>query len=332
MLLSVFKKFKKTISIGIVVCLLSTNSSACVPTTGGMPQIAVSLCHTCMFPMSIGGIQIAQGPMPDPNSTIASPVCVCLDPFPRVGIPIAFFEPSRLIEIVSDPYCFPTLGFGLTTSAGLLGGSKQSGGTSSKRTFMQAHYMIFPVYALLEIVTDIGCLDNSLTDVAYITEPDPLWNSDTLSAFIQPEALLFGNPVTNLVCVADSIASSVFMPLNPLFWCMGSWGNVYPLTGSQPTKDSFVADTSGIAAKLIYKLHRELILWGSVGTAGLCGHFPMPIWMKSAYRLQIMSPIPHPIGHVIGQSGLLWDTTKNTPTTMDNFGYVLFKKRDCCVL
>ena len=321
------------LSIGLFFLLNSnTPVKACGANPSAIPQILATMCHMCIFPLSVSGIQLMQGNMPDPSHMVGSPVCICTDPFPRVGIPVGYFEPSRLIDVVSDPYCFPTLGVnGGTPSA--LSGSRSGGqgtGTTSKKTFMQVHYLIFPAYAMMEIATDFICMDTGGVDAAYISEVDPTWQDDTLAAFQQPDALLFGNPISNLACIADSTASAFFSPLDPLFWCMGSWGNAYPLTGSKPTSDSYMQDVAGIAAKAIYKLHRDLILWGTFGQAGLCGRYPMPIWIKTAYRLQPVIPVPNPIATVIGQSGLLWDWGKNPPMTFDNFGFMLFKRRECC--
>ena len=321
---------KKLIAtILFTLSLYNVNVKACVPNPTATAQIIATMCHSCVFPLSVGGVQLIQGVMPDPSTIVSSPICVCNDPFPRIGIPVSFFEPSRIIEVVSVPFCFSSLGIPAPPNPAL-SGTKPSGGTSTKNTFMQVHYMIFPVYALMEIATDFVCLQVSATDYAYISEVDPTWQDDTLAAFLNPEALLFGNPISNLACIADSVSSSVYFPLDPLFWCMGSWGNAYPLTGHKDTSGDFIQDTAAIAARMIYKLHRELVLWGSWGQAGLCGYYPMPIWRKTPYRLQPILPIPHPIGIVIGQTGLVWSMFKNIPMSFDNFAYMLFKKRECC--
>ncbi|MDZ7818224.1 MAG: TraU family protein [Aliarcobacter sp.] len=68
-----------------------------------------------------------------------------------------------------------------------------------------------------------------------------------------------------------------------------------------------------MAASLIYKLHRQLILWGSWGQAGLCGYYPAPIWRKSAYRLQIVTPILSPYAKTTGTTGMMWSFGENPP-------------------
>ncbi|WP_141050767.1 TraU family protein [Aliarcobacter cryaerophilus] len=316
----------------IYIFLLSTQVNlfaVCTPTGALTVDIILKADYTAMFPLRIAGIPIVPGRIQDVGGSVSSPICICKDPIPRIGIPVSFFEPSRLIEVVKDPYCFPSMGFGLTTSGGTLGGTSGDDGSGNQSTFYQAHYYIFPIYALLELLTDFICLQMTGFDMAYLTEVDPLWNNDTLSAILNPEALLFGNPVSNLACIADAVTSAVFEPIDALFWCKGSWGNAYPLTG-QTGGDGYVEGGASVAASLIYKLHRQLVLWGSWGQAGLCGYYPAPIWRKSAYRLQIVTPIPSLYATTIGTTGMLWSFGKNPPFVGDNFSYLLFKKRECC--
>ena len=317
-------------SIFIFLIFMQVNLFAvCAPTGALTVDIILKADYTAMFPLRIAGIPIVPGRIQDVGGSVSSPICICKDPIPRIGIPVSFFEPSRLIEVVKDPYCFPSMGFGLTTSGGALGGTSGDDGSGNQSTFYQAHYYIFPIYALLELLTDFICLQMTGFDMAYLTEVDPLWNNDTLSAILNPEALLFGNPVSNLACIADAVTSAVFEPIDALFWCKDSWGNAYPLTG-QTGGDGYVEGGASVAASLIYKLHRQLVLWGSWGQAGLCGYYPAPIWRKSAYRLQIVTPIPSLYATTIGTTGMLWSFGKNPPFVGDNFSYLLFKKRECC--
>ena len=91
--------YKKIIlSIGLIA-LLGNNApvKACGANPSAIPQILATMCHMCVFPLSIAGIQAVQGNMPDPSHMVGSPVCICTDPFPRVGIPVGFFEPSSAL-------------------------------------------------------------------------------------------------------------------------------------------------------------------------------------------------------------------------------------------
>lgn len=316
----------------ILTIFLSINLYAvCSPTGALTIDIVTKADYTAMFPLKVAGIPLAHGRIPDAFSSVVSPICICPAPppvFKRIGFPVGFYEPNKLIEVVKDPYCFPLMGFGLTSSSGTIGGTSGEG-VGNQSTFFQGHFYHFPLYAIIGLFVDWMCVENGDFDVAYITEIDPLWNDDTLSAIINPEALLFGNPIANLACMADSISSQVYIPLDILFWCKGSWGNAYPLTG-QTGSDGYVEASASVAASLIYKLHRQLITWASWGY--LCSKYPAPIWTKSAYRLQIVSPIPSPYATTIGTTGMMWSFGKNPPFIGDNFGYLVFKKRECCGL
>lgn len=324
---------KSKFSIFILLLILQIELSAvCKPTGALTVDIVAKADYTAMFPLKVSGITLARGRIPDAFSSVNSPICICPAPppiFQRIGLPVGFYEPSKLIEVVKDPYCFPLMGFGSSGGDdGTLAGTSGDDGIGNQSTFFQGHFYHFPVYALLGMFVDWACVESSDFDLAYITEVDPLWNNDTLSAIINPEALLFGNPITNLACMADSVsAATANIPLDILFWCKGSWGNAYPLTG-QTGGDGYVEASASVASSLIYKLHRQLISWASWGY--LCSKYPAPIWTKSAYRLQIVSPIQSPYASVIGTTGTLWSFGKNPPFVGDNFGYLIFKKRECC--
>ena len=304
----------------------------CYPNPAQMMTNIMFTCYACMLPLRIAGVTVAPGIMPDPMGSVGSPICMCPAPPPimvRIGIPVSFYEPSRLIDTVKDPYCFEGLGIGIPMSViqqGVKGNGEED---NNKHSFFQAHEVIYPVYSILELLTDFICLEITGVDVAYMTEVDPLWQDDMLTALIQPEALLFGNPITNLACMADSISSIANITLDPLFWCKGSWGNAYPMTGRVVSGDYLTAAASA-GAELIYKLHRQLIMWGSWGQLGLCGYYPAPIWRKSAYRMQLIAPVPHPMAMSIGHTGMFWEAGKNIPMIGTNFSFMLFKKRECC--
>ena len=85
---------------------------ACVP---GPPMNPVTdICWDCAFPLTIAGLTIIPGSYvnnwPDESNL---PFCTCPAPPPlfiRIGIPIGFWEPARMVETCEVPYCFPSLG------------------------------------------------------------------------------------------------------------------------------------------------------------------------------------------------------------------------------
>jgi conjugal transfer pilus assembly protein TraU len=324
--------------IGLLACVLllsaASTASAGAVCAGSFLNPITDVCWHCILPIKLGGVTVMPG---DPDTLDLSnlPACACPSPAgPRPGIPYSFWEPARYIETVKDPYCFPSLGVGLTNpSPGFLGGGvkKPSFGHS---TFAQAHYFIFPVWAMVEIAVNSVCVENTGFDVAYITEVDPLWNDDLVMAMIEPESILFANPVAQLACVADAVSSNIGLPLSPLFWCMGSWGSAYPITGHHASAD-YVQGNASIAAKTIYKMGRELLLLDTA--VALCAAVPTPIWIKQNYRLQLAKPVRDYMCHPIGRSGMLWEYGKNPPwgaagNSADNFLWMIFRKRSCCAM
>jgi len=302
----------------------------CIQDPSALATALFKLDYSAILPISIGGIPVAKGRMPDSINRVVKPICIC--PFPppifiRIGIPIGYFNPDRMIDAVKAPYCFASLGISID---GVYGNAGVQGDKEGEHTFFQAHMLFFAPFEMLGILTDSVCFQapNEL-DIGYMTEIDPMWNDDTLAALIQPEALLFGNPVTNLACMADSISAQADYANPALFWCKGSWGNAYPMTGRVVAND-LVQSSASVAAELIYKLHRQMQMWATWGEAALCSKYPAPIWQKDAYRMQLLTPIPHPAAMAIGKTGILWSFSKNPPFKGDNFGYIIFRKKDCC--
>lgn len=323
----------KKILLSIVLVMVLTQSAGAV-CTGNFLNPITEVCWHCIFPIKIAGITIFPSDLPDAPDPADAPVCACPAPPPifwRIGIPISFYEPARFIETVKDPYCFPSLGFGMSSPAsGFLAGDSsgsRQGSRADVTTFQQAHYFIFPVWAMLGLLVDFICVEQSGFDLAYLTEVDPLWNDDLLSFIINPEALLFANPAAQISCIADSVAANAGLPLSPLFWCMGSWGSSYPLSG-RIDSSNYVQANAAVAARMIYKLSRELLICDT--GIDLCGCVPTPIWVKHNYRMHIAKPVQDSTCHPIGRSSLIWGAAKNPPYRGDNFLWMVFRKRACC--
>jgi conjugal transfer pilus assembly protein TraU len=288
------------------------------------------VCWHCIFPIKIAGIVVYGGTQEDAPDPAVSPLCICPAPppvFVRVGIPLSFWEPAQYIETVKDPFCFPGLGTGFENpSSGFYAGDSSSS-DEAYSTFAQAHYFIFPVWSMLELMVDSVCVETSGFDLAYMTEIDPLWNDDMLSAYINPEAALFGNIVTQLACMPDAVAANAGFPLSPLFWCMGSWGSAYPMTGTMDY-DEDVQAHAAIASRFIYKLARQMLICDT--GINLCSCVPTPLWVKHNYKMHITKPVRDVTCHPIGRSSLIWGAGKNPPYEGDNFLWMIFRKRACC--
>lgn len=295
------------------------------------------VCWKCIFPFKVGGRTLkTYDDMSDFTAdTVRSSVCLCKNP-PTLGVPVSFWEPARLADTVKDPYCFTALGASLSPSdLGFLGGghSEQSNTIEQDSTFAQAHWYIFAVWNMLDLFMDFPCLSAEEFDLAYITEVDPMWNDDILAAIISPEVLLFANPIAQIACIADSLAANVGFPLDTLFWCQGSWGSTYPITG-HVNSSNYTQANAAAASRMIFKLGREGLLWDT--GISYCGRVWTPVWVKSNYRMHISKPVKASTCNPIGRSSLFWGSLKNPPfgaggNSGDNFMWTIFRKKTCCV-
>lgn len=324
-----------------VSALAPKKAEAAPVCTGKFVNPITDVCWSCMFPMSVGGLPVWPGTRPD-TSNPDLPVCACATPVPRIGVAVGFWEPVRLADVTMRPFCFVNLG-GLNLSPGLNIGQKQlrkvmpKGGGNQMTGGWNVHWYMYPLVSWMQIVVDFLCLEYSGgMDIAYISELDPLWQDSELTTILNPEAAIFANPLAVAACAADCAASTAKLPLDPLFWCSGCQGTMYPLNGNVAAQWGHVQGSRLALTRFMLKLHRQGILWGSMGSNGLCAKYPMPIMRKSQYRLQLTNPIPGtfgvdacpPIGAATNLSGAL----KVVPGIGEDMGYLVWRKRNCCAL
>lgn len=330
----------------IAAVLLMPTASKANPAAAGACEVAVhggsSLVQVVstsimtlynVFPIRIGGVPLDFFPgTEDFASTSNIPICFCLTPVPRPGIKVSLWEPLSLIEPTAIPYCSPTIGMGLPISVGMGAASfGQNDSDISKHTnTYQAHYIKYPVFKLLSLFMDFVCLESSGgLDYLYITELDPLWQNDIWAAIIGPEAFLVANPIAEMACMVDAVTSAVGFPLDPLWWCLGSWNGTFPMTQTNKGTTAMQAQAA-ISARMLMKLHRQLMLWGSIGEAGLCQQFPMPIMQKSQYGIFPLYPMSWPFRIPIGRSGVIWEAGHENPANQHAGVWAVYRKRDCC--
>lgn len=323
------KSYISVFSAAVALLVMGSASVQASPCPSGIINPISDISWQCIFPIRIGGLSIGpNNDTPDPGASTPNVICSCgSGPSLRVGLGISLWEPARIIDTVSDPYCMMPLGTKLMSTGGKLGGaySREQG---RSKAFQQMHYYLFPAWNILGFFYDIPCIAEREFDVAMMTEIVPTWNNEILALLINPEAILFANPVSNLACSADSMGALSGKPVNALFWCMGSWGNAYPLAGSITSTD-YVAANAGLAARGIYMMGRLGLLKESSSDGCYTG--PAPIWSKDRYKLQLMKPVRDSGCRPIGQTGLLWSQFKHPPASGDNFSWMIFRRLNCCV-
>ncbi|MGP9437880.1 conjugal transfer pilus assembly protein TraU (plasmid) [Rahnella aceris] len=292
------------------------------------------VCWKCLFPMTLGSIQLASGSHPDtPNP--ASPIQLCpYGIFYRLGLAIGFWEPVALTDVTREPGVMVNMG-GFKIDLGRTGTG--TGGQSDKPSpgaFYHVHWYKYPLIYWLNIITSTGCMQTGDMDIAYLSEVDPLWNDSTLSMIINPEVSLFSNLLAQGACAADSIASTAGVPLDPLFWCAGAQGSMYPFTGYTSNEFSPLEASVLVSERMAFKLHREGLVMETVGAdVAVCYEYPSPIIPKSRWRYQMVNMYPEASDcHPFGTTTQLWGPVHNAPTSKKNFGYLLWRKRNCAYL
>ncbi|BBM67916.1 plasmid transfer protein (plasmid) [Vibrio alfacsensis] len=291
-----------------------------------------------MYPIRLAGINISPSGSGAPHDATKKAFCACED---DLGIAVpgftqSMYEPARLIELVREPDCMMTLGgaeMGMTDGRmrGTTGKNEQEDGEGAQNAFWHYHYFAYPLLLMLEMLVPNRCGDGFMSmDLLYVSELDPTWNDAELAAFANPEAALFGNPISLASCLADGAAAAVGKSMDELFWCAGAWGALYPLSGFVSTKSSIATKTSLLATRSVAALHRRLLARKTTGDDALCDSPIFPTIPKSQYKMNMMYPVAERRDtHEIGEPSLQWGEWRNIPSQEDAI-YMLWRFNDCC--
>ena len=322
--------------------LLLTFSSAFCKCVGRFVNPATDICWSCLFPITIGGLKVS--PSGEDTSNPRQIICMCGSPVPRAGIPISFWEPVRMVDVTRTKFCMVNMGGISIGGDSVRGHGTVDSGTAGgrKRSFYQVHYYVYPVIHWLELLVNFGCLETTTFDVAYITEFDPMWNDDETAFVLNPEAAIFGNPIAQAACAADSVAATSGFPLDSMFWCAGCQGSMYPFVGTVGDHIGGVQASLLLVSRMLAKLHREGLARGTSvsSTSGLndnklCKPYLMPIISKSQYKQQMLYPSATTGNggcRPLGRTDVVWGAGKEKPYTGEDFGYLIWRKRNCCLL
>jgi conjugal transfer pilus assembly protein TraU len=319
-----------------ITALLVVTDSYALPCGGKFPNPITDICWSCMFPIQIGKIKISSTLSLDNQDFPPPTFCTCPAPppvFTRPGVGVSFWAPARIAEVVRTPLCSPTLNGMILGAMPVAAGTHHQSEGNSGKAFYHVHWIQYPVLNWLGMAFSSGaCFVNETFDVAFFTEFDPLWDDDELSFALNAEAVLFANPVTQAACVADSIKAAVTgFGLDMLFWCSGSQGSLYPLTGNHANHIGGVDSSLALVHKMIFKMHRLMLAQDTSTDLAICGGLPQPILRKSQYKQQMMYPIPQTLtGYGLGAPSIMWGAGKEFPYKGEDFSYLVWRKRTCC--
>lgn len=313
---------------------LHAENSSC---HGAWVNPITDVCWSCLFPISIGSIGVISGGVPDTKNP-GSPICACGNPIPRIGLSVGFWEPVAMVDVTRTPFCLVNLGgTKLSLGSSFNTGEVDNASSTNGHSFYYVHWYIYPLLNWLKLIDDAACAQQGDLDLAYFSELDPTWKDDELNFLINPEAVLFGNPITQMACAADSVKSTFSLPIDALFWCAGAHGSMYPLDGWVQEHVSGVQASLLLTERVAFKLHRLGIIWDSEGVDGaaLCFTHPSLILPKSRYRYQMVYPLPttgRKGCHPFGAATFTWEAMHQYPYKGEDFGYLIWKKRNCCLL
>ena len=97
-----------------------------------------------------------------------------------------------------------------------------------------------------------------------------------------------------------------------------------------------VQASSLLMQRMLGKMHRQLLAWRYHGRDAQCGPKLQPVIDKTAYKTQMLYPIPNTskgLGQCcqpLGRTTQLWGAGKEYPIKGEDFAYMIFRKRNCC--
>jgi len=310
---------------------------------GAMPFInpITDICWSCIFPIFIGAMPVATIGQIDSGASngYPTPICICpkaTPPWFRIGIGVTFWEPARIAEAVREPWCSPMLGgisLGSASTAVVgQGGNRNTQENAESVSFYNVHWFIYPVMYWFNMMVSESCVQSEQFDVAFMTELDPMWNNDEITFILNPEAVLFNNPVAQAACAADCIAASLWNPLDALFWCLGCQVGLHPLTGTVKPHEGGLASSTVAVQRLHAILHRTFLTMNVSSPLAMCLPLPAPIMQKSWYKTQLIRPVPITYAaHPYGMTTNIWNTGKEFPLKGEDFAYMIWRRRVCCI-
>ncbi|MCP3848683.1 MAG: conjugal transfer pilus assembly protein TraU [Gammaproteobacteria bacterium] len=326
----------------ILVLMWPGLATANISCKGRFVNPITDICWSCLLPISIGGFSIGKGNLPRKRDTKnpKNPFCLCHKAEKEVpGVAVGFWEPVRLIEVTRTPYCMVNLGgIALGKNFKKISSYRKRGGDSS-RSFYHTHYYIYPLIYWLELLTDFSCLEKNTFDVAYMSEFDITWNDPKLQSLLNPEAILFGNPLAQASCALDCGAASFNLPLDAMFWCAGCLGNMYPLSGANADHVGGVQNSSLLAMRLLNKLHRVgFAKKTSSSDSSIHGEICRKSYslrlIKSQYKLQLTYPRTSSKGlgcWPVGLTDMAYSPGNEYPYEGEDWGYLVWRKKNCCL-
>lgn len=298
------------------------------------------------LPIVMGGTSSGGGLL-NPADMKMPPVCVCkfIGPVPVPGIGITYWEPLYIAEVTNMPGCLSSLGgvkvlpraltkYTESTSALYNADYQGKGGNGNLRN-MQIHWMAYPLFKMLDVFTAIGCQSGTAGfALGGLTEINPLWQTEALSNIFYPLTFLVAAMPAQLACIPDAMTSVLRQPIDPLFWCVGSQGLMYPLTGWSSALENGGADTNLLLLSKFMQTYAQTgALLTTIGTGATCNSHYSPFLKRGQFRFEPIQPVPSPRTATLGMPVEMWGGVPplNPADRIDN-NFLIWQGRQCCFL
>lgn len=285
-----------------------------------------------MYPITLAGVSVGAGS--NPPTIVRTPQCVCPSHIyggPMVGVLNSYWEPIYLAEVAQEGGCLSTIGAKNVMPAYKVLSSAAD--TTNDREKMQVHWYKYPLFSIIGMMLDFMCTSFDSFSVGYVTEVDPTHQSDVWATVLAPESVLFANPVATLACVPDAVSAQFGFPLDPLFWCIGAQGTLYPFSGSSTAFNTPQKGNTSILYKFMGKQHRMGGLFQTVGPSATCAAHPNPVLVKSQYRIDPVAPIPYrgPPVYIGGLDSVWAEMPPLNYPAGEYSAYMIWVAKQCCV-
>jgi len=275
------------------------------------------------------------------------PFCQCIvdngGGQPDVGIKMRIVDLTGFIEVTDTPFYFPCFMENKPNRVAI----KKRGNkfnNSKTGTYLNAHFISYPVFSILNLFTNQACLSTSKIDLPFIGELEPEWYNEFIAAYTHPENMLVSNPIAQVACLQDCVSSAFKKPNESLIWCRGCWHSQRAGDGRVVGKiDIMEAAELGVNVldfmAMSYRSPQSIPV--TELPAGLSGFTPastnaiacgtrkyFPRVIKPAYFLQPAYPVsssPVPIGY----PPLIWTNFKTVPGYTSRI-FAVWKRKICC--
>ena len=252
-------------------------------------------------------------------------ICICVHRWSiSIGVIFEYWEPFALIDTSHEAYYSATIGTSVGSMPSLNGdNNSQTGSSPNDENFAQAHAF------LITIIPNFICRRRDWG--TWWTEVDSTWQTDSLSILLTPEAALVANFASQMACSADAIGANAGHSVDSLYWCVGSGGSTFPVTGHVHADDIIQANSTA-AARLIFKLSRQRMICDTVPR---CGCRRYMTWIKSHYKMAAVRPSVRDV-YSIGRSAVTYGAGLDAPMVggsygpQDEFLWVVYRKQVCC--